>query len=235
MVDSDQQTHGVRELATRLDVSPSTVHRLISDLERLGLVDRADGGAYRLGLEFLRMAWTTSDRYPLHEVSRGTLEQLTTMSGESSFFAVYSEQRRQMIFAMAVESPQPLRYTLPLRQWAPLNAGASGLAILAFLPSEVQEAVAHSPLPTPTTRTLGDSSSLLDRLAQVRVDGVATTQGERIEGALAIAAPVFGAGGNVVGSLGISMPDARFHESSAANYSAMVRHAAQQITGHFLR
>ena len=44
MVDSEQETHGVRELAGRLGVSPSTVHRLITDLEKLGLVRRAGNG-----------------------------------------------------------------------------------------------------------------------------------------------------------------------------------------------
>src|ERR1019366_1955928 len=73
MVDSDQDIHGVRELAGRLGVSPSTVHRLVTDLEAIGLVSRTTNGSYRLGLEFLRVAWTATSRYPIHEVSTETL------------------------------------------------------------------------------------------------------------------------------------------------------------------
>ena len=145
MVDSEQETHGVRELAGRLGVSPSTVHRLITDLEKLGLVGRTPAGSYRLGLEFLRLSWTTTARYPLQEVSVETLKKLTEASGESSFFCVYSEPRRQMMFTLTVESPHPLRYTLPLQTWLPVHGGASGLAILAYLPADVQQEIVHGP------------------------------------------------------------------------------------------
>ena len=230
MVDSGQDTHGVRELASRLDVSPSTVHRLVTDLERLGLVSRTPVGSYRLGLEFLRLAWTTAGRYPVQEVSTDTLHDLTEQSGESSFFGVYGEKRRQMMITLAVESSHPLRYTLPLNEWLPLHAGASGLAILAFLPQDVRDEVAHAPLAAATDRTLVDSESLLERLATIRADGYAITHGERIEGAIAIASPVFGPGGVVVGATGITIPETRFNAAHSAALATLVRDAASRLT-----
>ncbi|ALJ21957.1 IclR family transcriptional regulator [Microbacterium sp. No. 7] len=232
MVDSDQDTHGVRELAGRLGVvSPSTVHRLITDLERLGLVSRTPSGAYRLGLEFLRLAWTTTNRFPIQEVSSDTLQELTDQSGESSFFGVYNEQRRQMMFTLTVDSPHPLRYTLPRNDWLPLHAGASGLAILAFLPEAIQREIALGPLPALTDRTLVDADELSARLDMVRQQGYAITHGERIEGAIAIAAPVFGASG-VVGVVGISLPESRFNAAHSTSLAGLVRQAADRITGY---
>ena len=232
MTDSDQDVHGVRELAGRLEVSPSTAHRLIADLEKLGLVSRTANGSYRLGLEYLRLAWTTTERYPIQEVSRDTLQELTEQSGESSFFAVFGEQRLQMMFTLVVESPHPLRYTLPLRKQLPLHAGASGLAILAFLPAQIQASVAHGRLPAATDRTLVGPKSLLDRLAIIRSDGYAITHGERIEGAIAIASPVFGPAGTVVGSAGISMPEARFNAAHTSSLASLVKQSARQITDY---
>lgn len=232
MVDTDQDTFGVRELAGRLSVSPSTVHRLVADLEKLGLVSRTANGSYRLGLEFLRLAWTTSERYPVQEMSTETLVELTEQSGESSFFAVFSEQRLQMMFARVVESPHPLRYTLPQRQWLPLNTGASGLAILAFLPAELQHHIAEGPLHPATERTPVDSEALLARLASIRNDGHVITHGERIQGAIAIAAPVFGPAGVVVGSAGVTMPEARFNAAHASSLAGLVRQAASQISDY---
>lgn len=231
MVDSDQDTHGVRELAGRLGVSPSTVHRLITDLEKLGLVSRTPAGAYRLGLEFLRLAWTTTNRFPLQELSTDTLAELTEETGESSFFGVYNEQRRQMMFTLTIESPHPLRYTLPIRQWLPLHAGASGIAILAFLPEPVQREIEEGPLSSATDRTLVDAESLRARLATVRAEGYAITHGERIEGAIAIAAPVFGPAG-VVGVTGISLPESRFNAAHSTALASLVRQAATQLSAH---
>jgi IclR family transcriptional regulator, acetate operon repressor len=232
MVDSHQDVHGVRELAGRLGVSPSTVHRLVTDLERIGLVSRTSNGSYRLGLEFLRIAWTTTARFPLHEMASDTLRELADESGESSFFGVFGEQRREMMFTLTVESPHPLRYTLPEGIWLPLHAGASGLAILAFLPQDVRAEIARGPLDAATNRTLVDAETLLVRLDKIREEGYAITHGERIEGAIAIAAPVFGPSGNVVGTTGITIPEARFNAAHSSSLATLVRGAATRLTGH---
>lgn len=229
MVDGERDEYGVRDLSTRVGLSPSTVHRLLGDLERLGLIARTPESTYRLGLEFLRLAWTTSDRYPLHEASTDTLRALTAQSGESSFFGVYNPQRRQMMFTLTEESPHPLRYAIPINDWLPLHAGASGIAILAFLPEDIQSRVAGGPLPATTERTLVDKAGLLDRLRVVRETGYAVTSGERIEGAVAIAAPVFGPTG-IVGVTGISLPQSRFHPEDEARLGELVRASAAKLT-----
>lgn len=232
MVDSDRDAYGVRELAGKLEVSPSTVHRLLTDLEKLGLVSRAENGSYRLGLEFLRLAWTTVERYPLQEVSTDTLQELTEQTGESSFFAIYGEQRRQMMFSLAVESPHPLRYTLPLKQWLPLYAGASGLAILAYLEPDVLGEITHGKIEKLTERTLVEPEALAERVATIIRDGYAITHGERIEGAIAIASPVFGPSGTVVGSMGISLPETRFNAAHSSSLAGLVKQAAGQLTDY---
>lgn len=232
MIDSDQDAHGVRELAGRLGVSPSTAHRLITDLEQLGLVSRADKGSYRLGLEFLRLAWSAVERYPVQEVATDALNELAERSGESSFFAVYGESRHHLMFSLVVESPHPLRYTLPLKRWIPLYAGASGHAILAYLPHEIVREVVDGPIEALTDRTLRGASELRDRLKRVAREGFAMSRGERIEGAVAIASPVFGPSGAVMGSIGITMPEVRFKEDSASSLTELVREAAGQVTDY---
>ncbi|WP_162240766.1 IclR family transcriptional regulator [Leifsonia sp. Leaf264] len=234
MVESTKDAHGVRELAGRLSVSPSTAHRLITDLEKLGLVRRAENGSsYRLGLEFLRLAWLTVDRYPSEELALGVLHDLVEQTGESAFSALYDDQRHQMMFTTTVESSHPLRYSLPIQQWMPLHGGASGLAILAFLPEKTQHEIAHSKLAQLTPDTVTDPDVLLGRLEQIRTDGYAMTRGERIEGAVAVAAPVFGLiPGSVAGAAGISIPEQRFDVSKIEKLALQVRQAAAQISAN---
>lgn len=234
MIESPKDAHGVRELAGRLGVSPSTAHRLVTDLEKLGLVRRADSGtSYRLGLEFLRLAWLTVDRYPSEELALGVLHDLVDLTGESAFSSLYDDQRHQMMFTSTVESSHPLRYALPVQQWMPLHGGASGLAILAFLPEQTQQAIAHGKLSQLTPDTVTDPDALLGRLEQIRRDGYALTRGERIEGAVAIAAPVFGlVPGSVAGAAGLSIPEQRFDESKVEELAAQVRLAAAQISAN---
>lgn len=233
MVDGSEPSYGVREVANRLGVAASTAHRLLSDLEELGMVSRAPEGNYRLGMEFLRLAWTANTRFPLREAANDVLADLTERSGESSFFGVYNEQRRQMMFAVSVESSHPLRYVLPHGVWLPLHAGASGLGILAFLPAEVQDEIAHGTLSSLTARTLVDPVRLLERLARIRRDGYAISHGERIEGAIAIAAPVMGPADTVIGDVGVTIPEARFNVAATSELTALVTQSAQSLTRRF--
>lgn len=235
MVDGGKQSYGVRELGGLLGVSASTAHRLLGDLEELGMVSRSETGNYRLGLEFLRLAWTASSRFPLRDAARDVLADLAERSGESSFFGVYNSQRRQMMFAVSVESPHPLRYTVPQGVWLPLHAGASGLAILAFLPPEVREEIVRSGLDALTDRTLVDAGRLAERLARIREDGYALSHGERIDGAIAIAAPVLGPADTVIGDVGITIPESRFNAATAADLAALVRESAARLTSRFTR
>lgn len=233
MVDSGKQSYGVRELGLRLGVSASTAHRLLSDLEALGMVARTSEGSYRLGMEFLRLAWTTNTRFPLREVTNDILTELTEHSGESAFFAVYNDQRRQMMFAVSVESSHPLRYTVPRGVWLPLHAGASGLAILAFLPPEVRAEIAGGSLEALTERTLVDAAHLTARLDQIRRDGYAISHGERIDGAIAIAAPVLGPANTVIGDAGITIPETRFNATNTSDLTVLVKQSAERLTRRF--
>lgn len=233
MVDGPEQSYGVRELGNQLGVSASTAHRLLTDLEELGMVARTPVGNYRLGMEFLRLAWTASARYPLREAANDVLDDLTESSGESSFFGVYNEQRRQMMFSLSVESSHALRYTLPQGVWLPIHAGASGLAILAFLPAEVQDEIVQGRLDVLTNRTLVDADRLAERLAQVRRDGYAISHGERIDGAIAIAAPVMGPAGSVIGDVGITIPESRFNAAATLELVGLVKQSAGLLTRRF--
>ena len=233
MIDGGEQSYGVRELAGRLGVSASTAHRLLSDLEELGMVSRTPAGHYRLGMEFLRLAWTASTRFPLRDAASDVLADLAARSGESSFFGLYNEQRRQMMFAVSVESSHPLRYTVPQGVWLPLHAGASGLAILAFLPEQVQAEIAHGGLDALTDRTLVDAGQLAERLARIRRDGYAISHGERINGAIAIAAPVMGPADAVIGDIGITIPESRFNAAATSELVTLVRQSAELLTRRF--
>ncbi|MGO1543646.1 MAG: IclR family transcriptional regulator [Gulosibacter sp.] len=227
MVDGDQETYGVRELAGKLEVSPSTAHRLVTDLEQLGLVDRTPEGSYRLGLEFMRMAWATTSRYPVHEIAEPALNVLRDTTEETAFFGVYNEQRGAMMFATAVESLHPLRYIIPIRTWVPLYQGASGLSILSFVPEERIDAILNS-----SPDAAKDRQRLLSQIETIKQEGVAFSYGERIQGAHAVAAPVFGSKG-IVGAIGVSFPESRAKEKDLNAIAREVKNAANELTAYF--
>ena len=77
-----------------------------------------------------------------------------------------------------------------------------------------------------TTETIRDPVELEEEMARVRERGYAITTGQRIYGAVGIAAPIFGMGHRVLGDIGITVPEQRFHPDSEQRYSVLVKRAA---------
>jgi IclR family acetate operon transcriptional repressor len=204
---------GATDGVTNLDVSrllgldKSTSHRLLTTLERKRFIRRAgDSRRYTLGpfISFLAanayMKWTTLLTPALHE--------LVELTGESASFSL--RHGDQFLCLDAVPSLHELRYCPKTGNSYPLNAGASGKAILAFLPDdEIERILATSPLEAFTDRTITKRTELMHEIARIRAQGYATSAGERVVGGCAIAAPVTDAGGEVIGALAISAVDAR--------------------------
>jgi DNA-binding IclR family transcriptional regulator len=100
------------------------------------------------------------------------------------------------------------------------------LAILAFLDDPgVQELAAREPAPVTGERR--DPDVLASLLAQTRRDGFVVTQGEKLAGAVGIAAPLHSPAGKLVGSITLTIPAVRFETARADEYGQLVRSAAK--------
>lgn len=81
----------------------------------------------------------------------------------------------------------------------PLHAGSKGLVLLAYETSEFVSDYCAQPLEQLTPLTLTDPADLRQRLARVRAEGFAQTEGDVQTFTGSIAAPVFGPKGTAVG------------------------------------
>lgn len=225
------QTSGVREIAQAINMHPSTVHRVLSALEHEGLVQRVDGGRYQLGLEFFRLAWRSTSQFAVRDISLPILQKLAAASEETALLGLYDPARREILFAASAESVHTLRYVVDLNKWLPIHCGASGLAILAFLPDEEVDAVIRETGLTPVTdATITDPNELRRSLALIRERGYALTRGQRIAAAVGIAAPIWGSNGNVVGDVMVTVPEHRFAHEGERQLAELVTDAAAEIT-----
>jgi DNA-binding IclR family transcriptional regulator len=232
MVDQGQDVYGVRELAQSVGIPPSSAHRLLSLLENAGMVSREDGGNYALGMEFHRLSMRGASLLPLSKAALPVLERTRRDCGETAVLGIYDSSRREMMFTHSLESENRLRYVLELNAWVPVYAGATGLAIMAFLPDEEQEAIiADTHLAPLTHRTIQDPEVLREQLRTIRERGYAFTYGERVEGAVGFAAPVFDAQRRVVGDIIVTMPEFRFeNHHSEQEIGELVVRGARDVT-----
>ena len=200
----DNDSWGVRELAAHTGLPSSVAHRILHDMEALGLVSPGDRkGRFRVGPELARLAVLVADRLDVRRLARPTLEHGAELIDETVILALYSPSRRQFWAVDAAEPEHAIRYIWEsLRRWSDLHVGASGLGILAFLPEPERELIIAE-------RPQSDRGHLRERLAQTRARGYAATHGDRFPGAIGIAAPVRDATGRVVGDIIAGWPDNR--------------------------
>jgi DNA-binding IclR family transcriptional regulator len=225
---ADPHGVGVRELASATGISRSAAHRVLTGLTQLGYARQLPSERYEPGA--LALAWTalTGDRLTIEEAVQGALTELSAKFDETALAASYGpEAETEIVYRAVAPSSKPVRYILDVGSRAPLYAGASGKAVLAYLPDSLideLELVGFQP------QTVTDPRKLRADLARIRASGVAWSFGERIAEAVGCAAPVFRAS-SVAGSISLTVPGYRFEESQRDAIGAAVVAAAATATG----
>ena len=196
------------EVARGLHVHRSTALRLLATLERHALVERDQRTArYRLGRRLPQLASVVSGEFDLRYVARPVCEQVAGATGETATFELLIGDDIVPI-EQATASTSVVTVNWLGRRY-PVHCTASGKAILAFSPQAVRERVLSGDLERVTSRTITDRAELEAQLEGARQSGVARTHEELELGLDAIAAPVFGANGEVVAALDVSGPSHR--------------------------
>jgi DNA-binding IclR family transcriptional regulator len=196
---------GTSELARLTGINASTVSRTLSTLVDAGYVEHVpDSGRYRLGTHLLALANHVVARLDLRVLGRPHLEQLERELGETATLSLPSEP--DPVTVDFVASRASVSSVARIGRASVAHATATGKVMLAFGP--------ESPLPGPlerfTDRTVVGREALGREIQAVRAQGWARAQGEREPHLNAIAAPVFGSGGELAAILGVQGPDTRF-------------------------
>ncbi|MDN5927588.1 MAG: IclR family transcriptional regulator [Hyphomicrobiales bacterium] len=230
-VETDQPYVGVREIATALEMSPSNAHRILGQLAEVGFVAQETGSQrYGLGVEFFRVAQLGSRKLPIKQAALVAMRRLVDVCNETALLALYDRARHEMFFAASVESNHSLRYAVDLNKWIPTHTGASGLAILAFLsPPELEAFLADTRLEPVTSSSITNAEELEIELERVHLQGFALTRGQRIAGAVGLAAPIFDGSGQVVGDICLTIPETRFDQSRTGTLLEALQSCVSEI------
>lgn len=217
---------GVRELAGNLGITSSTTQRILASLEARGFARRSDNERYLPGPNLYALSSRLLAQSDVLVLAHEAMRELVDDLNETAHLALYDPHGQQAVFSSSVQCAYPVRYVIEPGMRTPLNAGATGKAMLAHLPESV---VAKLALTKFTESTVVDRQALLRELALIRRRGYATSSGERIEGASGIAAAVLSRDG-VVGALTISVPTYRFDTKRIPEFGEKLARAAASVS-----
>jgi IclR family acetate operon transcriptional repressor len=211
LVETSAKDVGVRQLATAMNVAPSSAHRILLTLAKAGFVQQDPvTQRYSLGNELFRVSQLALIKAPLWRAGLPAIQRLVDTCRESAVLCVFDEVRREVIYSTAIDAPNSDCNAMALNKWLPVRTGASGLAILAFLDEDDLHSVLRQ---SRYLQCAHDDSAERDRLctklAAVRSCGYAIADCQWVAGAIGLAAPVFGRSGRVMGDICVTIPRAR--------------------------
>ena len=191
------------EVAAAAGIPKSTASRLMTALERRGLIEQVgERGRLRPGPAILRVAERGLLERNLMELARPSLDALAQLSGETVNLAVPGLGGVEHI------AQADSRHFLGAGQWVgrsvQYHCSANGKVFLAF-----GRATMPRVLEAVTADTITDPQRLRAELDQVRTSGVAVAVDELEPGLAAVAVPVRGAHGDVIAALSITGPALR--------------------------
>lgn len=194
------------ELSERSRLYKSTVLRLLVSLEHGGLIQKKSDGRYALGYEVARLNGIYATSFSLGDVVMPVLRDLVEQTRESAAFHVIQGEHRLCLHR--VDSPQPIRYHTSEGDILPLERGAGGRVLSAFM---------------------GVRGKLYD---QIRRDGYVVLTGDRIPELSGISAAVTNAGNELAGAITLTMPTSRLKDEFADAVKAAADRVTHLLGGH---
>ncbi|GAA2713687.1 IclR family transcriptional regulator [Actinoplanes palleronii] len=217
---------GLSEIARSLDLAKGTTHGILRTLQGVGFVEQdRTSGQYQLGAALLHLGTSYLDINELRSRSINWADPLAVRSGEAVRIGTVLEG--QVLIVHHVFRPDDTFQTLDVGSLLPLHATALGKVLLAYRAGALK-----TDLSAYTRKTL-HRNALTKALESIRENGWAADVEELTLGQAAVAAPIRGYGGLVIGAIGVSGPVERICDSRYAprpHLVTSVRDAARAIS-----
>jgi len=227
-VAQSERPAALTEVSARVELDKATTLRLLSTLEQAELVKRDPRTRCFMpgpGIWRLAHSW----RNDLRQVSRPVLEALGRVTGES--VSLLSSRGLERVVIDVVPARHELSVVPTIGATHPIYAGASGKVFMAYMPTEEREKIIKLTGLKPITPSgLSDPKRFRELLATVRRQGFAYSIGDVTIGASAVAAPIFGSTGEIVGVISVRGPDVRMREERIPSIAPLVKQAAADVS-----
>jgi DNA-binding IclR family transcriptional regulator len=228
-----EEPMSLRELAEAADLPKSTASRLLTALERHGLVHQAgQRGKLEPGPAILRFAQRGGVERHLVELAERALEAVSESSGETVNLSVPTP------YGVDHLAQVDGRHYLGAGQWVgrrvDYHCTANGKVFLAFGAAELPPGRLARGTAVPggagvRGHRVVPRATLEAELERVRRDGYATAADELEDGLSAIAAPVYGPTGEVVAALSVSGPTLRLTRKRVAELAPILVQEARAL------
>jgi IclR family pca regulon transcriptional regulator len=223
------------EVASRANLDRGTTFRFLKTVVKLGYVRPVPGSKrFRLGLKCLELGFSALAGRDLPEHAAPLLREVVPKIADAGSLGVL--EQGEVIYLERVQVGLG-RHGIDRRPGSRTGAYSSALghAILAYLPRQAQvEHLESIERVKVSERTVVDLEALLDRLAEVRQQGYAVSDGENAYGLRTVAAPIFDVDGQPLAGLSLTvsadrMPLKEFVEVAMPEVKRMTEELTESV------
>ena len=221
-----EESSSLKVLAEQTGLHPSTAHRILNDLVACRMVERGDGGTYRLGLRLLELGNLVKARLSVREAAQAPMRALHKLTGETINLSV--RQGDEIVYVdRAYSERSGMQVVRAIGGRAPLHLTSVGKLFLASDDAnQVRAYVTRTGLSGHTRNSITDLTRLETELNQVRQLGNAKDNEELELGVSCLAAAILDDTGKLVAGLSLSAPTDRIH----ADWLRALQDTATQIS-----
>lgn len=194
--------HGLSlmEIAEKVDLSPSTAHRILNSLLNRHFLERnSENKKFFLGSKIARLGniSLSSIDENFKEMSKIFMIKLRDKYNENA--SLYILEGESKLCIERVQSSRTLRQIINVGDRVTINKGSVGRVFLTYMEEEERNRIIDK---------YGNIS--IEEIMKTKEKGYAFSNGEREEGLVGIASPVFNIKGKMIAVLSLSGPSIRF-------------------------
>jgi len=207
-LDGEHQGLSLAQLADKIGLPPSTVHRIVTALATEGLLATASPvGKVRIGPEFVRLA--SSSQAELWKAVEPYMRRIFDETGETVDCSVLDGDRVRVIHG--IPARHHLRVAPDVGTTFPLHCSSKGRALLAAYPPEVAARMLPDVLERFTDKTVTGRAEILRILAAVRKTGIAYNREEATRGVCSAAIAIRSRSGTWL-AISVPVPGQRYRD-----------------------
>jgi IclR family transcriptional regulator, acetate operon repressor len=207
----------VNELLGRVALSRPTLYRLLRTLQAKEFLTVSDNPKrFRLGPAVAQLAHVWTSVLDLAAAAEPMMRRLWVDTSET--VALFVREDLCRVCLAELPSAQALSFRRGVGYRESLAVGASGKAILAYLPDGEPGGLR------------AEAKRHARELAQIRGRGFAVSKSELIEGAVAVSAPFFNGSGEVIGSVSVFGPSIRLSDARISTFARLLIRETRKIS-----
>ncbi len=218
------------DLARKVELAPSTTHRLLATLEKMGFVHQGgDLARWYVGLQAFTVGSSFLANRDFVAQSHPYLRKLMEQSGETANLGILDGT--EAVFIDQVQCRETMRTIVKLGSRVPLHASGVGKAIFAALPDEQIDAIVKvKGLPRITANTITSPEIMWASIRVIRQRGYSFDDEEHLPGTRCVASPIYDEHAETLGALSLAGPLSRLPDDRIKQLGPLVAHTAEELT-----